>query len=165
MFRSLLPFGGRGSTLARETDDPFYALQRDVNRAFDEMYRGMLGAPAPAGAISSAAWSPDLDVKETDNEVVVSVDLPGMEEKDVEITLRDDMLTIRGERKAEKTDKGENWQVVERSYGAFYRAITLPFEPDAGKAQANFDKGVLTIRVPKSAEVKATERKIPIAKK
>lgn len=165
MFRSLLPFSGRGSALARETDGPFYALQRDVNRVFDEMYRGMLGAPAASGAASTTAWAPDLDVKETDNEVVVSVDLPGMEEKDVEIALRDDMLTVRGERKAEKTEKNENWQVVERSYGAFYRAVALPFEPDAGKAQATFEKGVLTIRIPKSAEVKATERKIPIAKK
>jgi HSP20 family protein len=165
MFRSLLPFSGRGSTLARETDSPFYSLQRDVNRAFDEMYRSMLGVPAQAGAVPAAAWAPDLDMKETENEVVLSVDLPGMEEKDVEIALRDDVLTIRGERKAEKTEKNENWQVVERSYGSFYRAVTLPFEPDAGKAQANFEKGVLTIRIPKSAEAKTTERKIPIAKK
>jgi len=92
--------------------------------------------------------------------------LPGVDEKDVDVTLADDVLTIRGEKKSEREeqDKDRNWHVVERSYGSFSRAIPLPFEPDAAKVEAKFDKGVLRIRLPKSEEVTKKEQKIEIKK-
>lgn len=161
MFRSLMPFGSRVPQADR--DDPFSSLQREMNRLFDDMLRGVPRAAAiePAGI---ARWSPSIDVKESANEVVVSADLPGLDQKDVEVTLTDDLLTIKGERKAERSEKGENWQVMERSYGSFQRAIALPFAADAAAVQATFDKGVLTIRLPKPPEVKTAERKIPIGR-
>lgn len=160
MFRSLMPFGSRA--LSAERDDPFSSLQREMNRLFDDMLRGV---PRGAGTIEPAGlarWSPSLDVKESANEVVVTADLPGLDQKDVEVTLKDDLLTIKGERKAEKSEKGENWQVMERSYGSFQRSIALPFTADASAVQASFDKGVLTIHLPKPPEIKTAERKIPI---
>ncbi len=161
MFRSLMPFGGR--TLPADRDDPFGALQREMNRLFDDMLRGVPRAPAGAperGAIAN--WSPDINVKETPTEVELTADLPGLDQKDVEVTLKDDVLTIKGERKAEKTEKGDNWQIMERSYGAFQRSIALPYAVDPEAVIATFDKGVLHVKLPKPAEVKSAEKKIPI---
>jgi HSP20 family protein len=160
MFRSMMPFGR--STPTQREQDPFVALQREMNRLFDDVLRGVPRAAAAAER-PAPAFPLDIDVKETPSEYVLTADLPGIDQQDLDVTLVGDTLTIKGERKAEKTEKGETWQLMERSYGTFYRALTLPFAADAEKVQAGFDKGVLTIRVPKPAETAAAERKIPIA--
>jgi HSP20 family protein len=119
-----------------------------------------LGVPATA----STAVAPRIDVSETDSEIKIEVEMPGVEEKDVEVVLSNGRLTIKGEKKQEKEEKKKDYHLVERSYGAFARSIGLPFEADPSKVQARFDKGVLTVTVPKPPDVKAKEKKIPISK-
>jgi HSP20 family protein len=155
-----MPLATRSPSTRR--DDPFTALQREMNHLFEDMLRGVPRAAAPE-AVRAAAWSPDVDIKETPGGYILTADLPGLDQKDVGLTLVGDTLTIKGERKVEKTEKDDAWQVMERTYGAFYRAFTLPFVVDAAKVQAAFDKGVLTITIPKPAEATAAERTIPIA--
>jgi HSP20 family protein len=98
------------------------------------------------------------------NAIEVTAELPGVDEKDVDVTLANGVLTVRGEKKTERDeeDKDKNWHVVERSYSSFSRAIPLPFDPDPAKVEAKFDKGVLHIHLPKPAEIK--QQKIEIKK-
>ena len=96
----------------------------------------------------------------------LTAELPGVEEKDLDVTLADDVLTIRGEKKSEhdEQDKDKRWHVVERSYGRFSRTISLPFYPDPAKVEAKFDKGVLQIHLPKRLEMAKKQQKIDIKK-
>ena len=103
---------------------------------------------------------PRLDVSETEREVKVTAELPGMDEKDVTVTLEGDVLTLRGEKKADAEEKGKNFHRVERTYGSFQRVVTLPVEVDATKVAAGFKKGVLTVTLAKSPA--AQTRKIEI---
>jgi HSP20 family protein len=110
--------------------------------------------------------SPKVDVAETKDAIEVTAELPGVDEKDLEVTLADGVLTVRGEKKTarDEQDKDKNWHVVERSYGSFSRAIPLPFDPDPAKVEAKFDKRVLHIHLPKPAEVAKKQQKIEIKK-
>jgi len=110
--------------------------------------------------------APKIDIAESKDAIDLAAELPGVDEKDVDVTLADGMLTIRGEKKSERdeTDKEKNWHVVERSYGSFSRTISLPFDPDPAKVEAKFDKGVLHIHLPKPAEVAKKQQKIEIKK-
>ena len=107
---------------------------------------------------------PKIDVSETDKEVQVTADLPGIDEKDIEVTLSDGVLTIKGERKAEKEEKDEkkSFHKIERSYGLYRRSIALPDEVEEDKIKADFAKGVLTIKMPKSAKAKSKVKKISV---
>jgi HSP20 family protein len=158
MFRTLMPFA-RGR-LALGGDDVFSALQRDMNRLFDDVTRS--GMPRADAARAQPTWIPGLDVKRTDAGVTLVLDAPGMDEKDLEIVVRDDLITLKGDRRAETTEKGEDWQIVERSQGRFERTLQLPFQIDDKKVEATYDKGVLTVRIAKPPEVKASETRIPI---
>src|SRR5262245_29678605 len=113
--RSLLPIG-RDRTVARhELITPFTTLQREIDRVFDDFTRGW-----PAfGGFAKTDMLPTMDVTETDKEIEITAELPGLEEKDVEINFVDNVLTIRGEKKAEKDEKDRNYRLVERTYGAF----------------------------------------------
>ena len=95
--------------------------------------------------------APRIDVAETKDAIELTAELPGVEEKDVDLTLADGVLTIRGEKKTERneSDPAKNWHVVERSYGSFSRSIALPFDPDPAKTEAKFEKGVLRVRLAK----------------
>jgi HSP20 family protein len=149
--------------LARGGDvlEPFASLRRDMERLFEDFSRDLgWGPPATAGT----AVAPRIDVSETDSEIKIEAEMPGVEEKDVEVVLSNGRLTIKGEKKQEKEEKKKDYHFVERSYGSFARSIGLPFEADPSKVQARFDKGVLTVTVPKPPEVKAKEKKIPISK-
>lgn len=130
-----------------------------TERLLDEFWRGFdLGAPLRAPETFTAR----LDVQDTDQAVVVSVDLPGLKRDDFEIVAQDDILTIRGERRKEesKEENGRRW--TERSYGRFERSIRLPDRAVVDKASAEFENGVLTIRIPKEADPKATPRRIEV---
>ena len=141
--------------------EPFGSLRRDMERLFEDFSRDLgRGAPALAGG----GTAPRIDVSETDSEIRIEAELPGVEEKDVEVVLSNGRLTIKGEKKQEKEEKKKDYHLVERSYGSFARSIGLPFEVDPGQIKASFAKGVLQITVPKPAEVKAKEKKIPIGK-
>lgn len=155
----------RGELLAGSgASEPFPSLRRDMDRLFDAFSRDFgWGAAAQGGAVTA----PRIDVSETDSEIRIEAELPGVEEKEVEVVLSHGRLTIKGEKKQEKEEKKEekkkDYHLVERSYGSFSRSIGLPFEADPDQVKASFAKGVLSITVPKPAQVKASEKKIPIA--
>ena len=158
--KSLLPWTWGGLKPARGEGyaDPFTALHREMDRLFDDFTRGF-GVPALAG---EGLLTPRIDVAETDKDVELTAELPGMEEKDVEVTLVGDLLTVRGEKKREKEEKGKDYQLVERSYGSFVRHLRLPFDAQSDKVSATFKNGVLTVKVGKPKEVQAKTVKIPI---
>jgi len=150
----LAPFR-RGGALAERGSggDPFLSLHREMNRLFDDVFNGRFGGQTPGSQQNGGMIVPDIDVSETENEVRICADLPGVNEGDVDVSLDDDnILTIRGEKKFERKDEKENYHFMERSYGTFQRSMRLPYSVDAGKVQANFDNGVLTVTLPKGKE-------------
>ena len=154
---SLTPFrfGGLGPA------EPFFSLHREMNRLFEDALRG---GDLPQGSGQSAAASflaPQINVSESENEIRITAELPGVNENDVEITLNDDALVIRGEKKIERKDERENFHVVERSFGTFQRTLRLPFPVDPDQVRASFDNGVLTVTLPKSAQ-RERSRKIQV---
>ena len=150
--RSLIPIGRNRDVARREVDHPFLSLQREIDRLFEDFGRGF-------SAFGSRDFVRDLmpaiDVTETDGEIEITAELPGLEEKDVQINVSDNVLTIRGEKKGEKEDKQKDYRVVERSYGSFYRALELPAGIDHDKIKANISKGVLKVTLPKPAAKQA----------
>lgn len=126
------------------------SFQREMNRLFDEFFNdfGLL-APWREDAYSVAQFAPKVNVSETDKELKISAELPGMDEKDVSVEMDDDSITIRGERKEEHEEKDGRWYRVEQSYGSFHRVIPLPARVEGDKAKAKFKKGVLQITLPK----------------
>jgi len=158
--RNLLPAVQRPDR--SDADHPFYSLQRQMNSLFDDFFSGFDMAPRSLGAGGFTAFIPSIDVKESDKEFTVRAELPGVEEKDIEVTVTNDAVMIKGEKKEEKEDKGKNYYYMERSYGSFNRVIPLTSETDANKAEASFKNGVLNITVPKSQMAKAKGTKVPI---
>ena len=156
--RSLIPMRDR-TGLVRPEGNPFGSLQREVDRLFEEFSRGlpMFATPAMMNIV------PSVDVAETDKEIEITAELPGLERKDVDISLEDDVLTIRGEKKTEsvqdnKKDKGsdnKNYHLSERSYGMFYRVLQLPPGIDPSTVKATMSNGVLKIAIPKPARTQA----------
>jgi HSP20 family protein len=133
-----------------------------MNRLFDEVSRGF-GLPA-GGLVGSTGW-PIVDVAETEKEIRVTAELPGLTEKDVEIVLNDDVLTLKGERKAEKDGEKDGVVFSERFFGRFQRMIPLAAEVDRDKVSASMKDGVLNIVLPKSATAKEKAKRIPIGSK
>jgi HSP20 family protein len=131
------------------------SLQTDMNRLFDRFFDAK-----PANSGSSRRWIPPMDLLETDSELVLRADLPGIDEDDVEIEVKDGVLVVSGERAAEHEEKGEGFHRVERAFGRFSRSLTLPQGVDAGKVAATFSNGVLEVRVPKPEETKPTRVEI-----
>ena len=144
--------------------DPFLSLHREMNRLFDDVFTGFEGGLPSVfdrGFGSGQGW-PSIEVNTTDKEVRVSAELPGLEEKDVEILVDDDVLTIRGEKKAE--NEGKDRGFTERYYGRFERRMVLPFEVDDEKAEASFKNGVLTLTLPKSPRAEEKAKRIAIGR-
>jgi HSP20 family protein len=157
---SILPFR-RNQDLA-PASDPFVTLRREMDRLFDDAFRGFgFGSPA-FGSTQGMAWAPSVDVRETDNGLEVHAELPGVDEKDIELTVTDGILTIRGEKKVDRDDKGEGWRLVERSRGTFVRSIALPMDVDQEKARAEFKNGVLRIALPASPEAEKKVHRIKV---
>ena len=132
-------------------------LRDEVNKLFDEFFGGGMWPAAPW----PGEWVPALDVSETDKEILVKAEVPGMEPKDIDISLVGDRLSVKGEKKEEKKEQGEDFYRMERRYGAFHRVVTLPATVDPSKVNASYKNGVLTIKLekkevakPKSIEIK-----------
>ncbi len=149
--------GGR-SVPVRRDDNPLATLQRDMNRLFEDFWRGF-DLPLPFEE-RWGAFTPRVDVEETDGEVQVTAELPGLEEKDFDVSLSGDTLVLRGEKREERKNRTRGWR--ERSYGAFERLIPLPCEIDAEHVSAQFKNGVLHVRLPKSAEARERAKRIPV---
>ena len=129
----------------------------------------MGGLPAFSGMLGTGAGrgfplTPHMDVKETDKEIVVETELPGIDEKDISLALQDGVLTIRGEKKHEHDEEKENYRVMERRYGSFQRSVRLPDTVDEDKVEASFNNGVLKVSLPKRPEAIGKQRTIPIKK-
>ena len=123
-----------------------------IRREMDDLWKRIFGEST--GEFAPVRWAPALDVSETENEIIVKAELPGMDPKDVQVDFEGDVLTIKGEKKQEKEEKEENYHLVERSYGTFSRSFRIPKPIQEDKIKANYKNGVLKIVLPKAEEAK-----------
>jgi HSP20 family protein len=155
---NLIPWTRARQPISRcESMSPLFAFQDQVNRLFDEFWRDFDGA---GSSLSSSFGYPRVEMSETARELKVEAELPGLDEKDVEVLLRDGELILRGERKSETEDEAR--RVSERYYGRFERRIALPAEVDEDKVSASFKKGILTVTLPKLQQALEKVKRIAI---
>jgi HSP20 family protein len=161
--RDLIPWrrGEKQVPVKRETREPIYGLHRRINRLFDDFFNDFSLAPFDAFD-EMGAFQPRMDIRESDKEIKVSAELPGMDEKDIEVSLAHNQLTISGEKKESTEDKGTSYYRIERSYGSFRRTLPLPDEVEADKVEATFKNGVLTITLPKTPEAQKHTKRISV---
>ncbi len=140
--------------------DPFrdlMTLRERMNRLFEDVFTSARGEEKD---LISSSWTPAVDIYEDENQLVLTAEVPGIEEKDIEIKLEDNTLSIRGERKMEKETNEENYYRIEMAYGSFYRSFSLPNYIDQDKIQAEHENGILKITMPKRPELKPRKVKI-----
>jgi HSP20 family protein len=164
MFRPLSLFN-RSNQLPAEaaptTTDPFFRLQHEMNRLFDEAFAGFGAIGSPRALDEYRA--PRLDIRETADALEIEADLPGVDEKDLDVQLTDNILTIRGEKKFERKDEKEGqYRIMERSYGSFARSVPLSYAVDPDAVEATFKNGVLKLTLPKPPEALEKARKIEV---
>ena len=135
----------------------FSTLQDRMNRLFRETYNENQDQ-----SLATSSFAPAVDVYEDEHNVSLKIEVPGIDEKDIDVRIENNTLTVDGERKIEKEEKEENYRRVERQYGSFTRTFTLPSTVDAEKVSANYDKGVLKVVLPKRAEAKPKQIKVNI---
>jgi len=141
--------------------DPFReysSLQDRMNRLFRDRF-----GEGREETLTSAGFAPSVDVYEDEHNVTLKIEVPGIDEKDIDVRIENNVLTVHGERKFEKEEKEENYRRIERQYGSFTRSFTLPNTVDTEKASANYDKGVLKITLAKKAEAKPKQIKVNVA--
>ncbi len=144
--------------------DPFRelnTLQHQMNRLF----RDSFGEPGREEALTTSVFAPAVDVYEDEHNITLKVEVPGIDEKDIDIRVENHTLTVHGERKFEKDEKEENYRRVERQYGSFTRTFTLPSTVDTDNIRADYDKGILKIRLAKKEEAKPKQIKVNIGQK
>lgn len=164
MNSSILPLKRRGNTMPirRENDSPVMAIQNEMNRMFDQFFNDPFTLLPISTLRSTSDFMPRIDVSENDLAMQVSAELPGMSEKDIQISIENDALIISGEKKSDLEEKGKNYHRVERTYGSFQRAIPLVSEIEADKVEAVFKNGVLNITLPKTPAAAKQSHKIAI---
>ncbi len=154
--------------------DSLTGLRDEMNHLFDDFFTGFERRAPSLFRHYEPGWLlgrhrgemvPAVDVAEDDKAVRLTAELPGMKEEDVEVVLRDDMLTVKGKKTSERKEEKETYHLTERRYGAFERTFRLPEAAQADKIDATFADGVLTVTVPKKAEARTAEKKIKVAKK
>jgi len=169
MAEARLPVQRSASPAKVDERMPFDSLRREIDRLFDDfrpfgwrLPSRMLGLDAPR--MSRLEWpvAPAMDVVEKEGAYEITAELPGLDEKNVEIKVSNHTLTIKGEKSEEKEDKQKDYHLSERRYGSFQRSFQLPEGVDVDKIDANFAKGLLTVRLPKSAEAKQAEKTIAV---
>ena len=138
----------------------FSTLQDRVNRIFRESY----SPEGPGDALTTANFAPRVDIYEDEHNITLKIEVPGVDEKDIDVSIVNNTLTVGGERKFEKEEKEENFQRVERQYGSFTRSFTLPNTVDTEQVSAHYDKGVLKVRLGKRAEAKPKQIKVNVEK-
>ena len=136
----------------------FDRIREEMDRLWDSFLEGRPVRRSEDGR----EWSPSVDISETKNDLVIKAELPGLDPKDIDISMNNGYLTIKGEKKHEKEEKDENYHLIERSYGAFTRSVQLPREVQSDKITASFKNGILRITLPKSEEAKKKEIKIKV---
>lgn len=166
--RDLIPWGRNNGnqvpSVFRDSDrDPFLSLHREVNRLFDDAFRGFgfsSSLPALGGTSAFSGGWPSVEIADGEKELKVTAEVPGLEEKDIEVLLDDSVLTLKGEKRSETEDKER--QFSERYYGRFERRIPLGYEIEPDKVDARFKNGVLTVTLPKSAKAQTQVKRIAI---
>jgi HSP20 family protein len=154
-----------GAKSALRYIDPFSALRAETDRVFDSFLgRGFGRFPALERVEGSDAVVPSIDVHETETELVVEAELPGMDEKDISVTLNNGVLTLEGEKKSEREEKKDDYHLMERNYGSFRRSFQVADTIDADKVKATFEKGVLKVTMAKRPEAVKSDKRIPIGK-
>ena len=155
-----------GGTPVSRYRDPFAEMRSEMDRLFDTFLgRSFFGRPAPSGSAEPATTlAPNVDIRENDKEIIVEAELPGIEEKDIQVTVRDGVLSLKGEKKSERDEKKDTYHMIERGFGSFERSFELPDSADQDQIKADFNKGVLRVVVPKRAEAAKAEKKIAIGK-
>jgi HSP20 family protein len=136
----------------------FVTLQDRMNR----MFRDSFGPEGREEALTTTTFAPPVDVYEDEHNITLKIEVPGIEEKDIDVRIENNTLTVHGERKFEKEEKEENYRRVERQYGSFTRTFTLPNTVDHEKVQADYDKGVLNVQLAKKAEAKPKQIKVNV---
>jgi HSP20 family protein len=136
----------------------FSTLQERMNRLFRDSY----GPEGGNDALSTTNFAPLVDVYEDEHSITLKIEIPGIDEKDVDLRIENNTLTVHGERKFEKEEKEENYRRVERQYGSFTRSFTLPSTVDPEQVQASYDKGVLKVKLAKKAEAKPKQIKVSV---
>jgi HSP20 family protein len=136
--------------------DEFNSVHNEIDRVFDRFRGGEFDTNA------TQSWLPAVDISEQENSFVIKAELPGVDKKDVKITVQNDVLTIKGEKKQESEKKGENYHRTERSYGSFQRSFTLPATIASEKIDASYDNGVLILNLPKLEEAKPKEIEVKL---
>jgi HSP20 family protein len=136
----------------------FSTLQDRINRVFRDSYR----QSGQDESLATSSFAPAVDVYEDEHNVTLKIEVPGIDEKDIDVRLENNTLTVHGDRKIEKEEKEENYRRVERQYGSFTRTFTVPNTVDSEKVSATYDKGVLKIALPKKAEAKPKQIKVNV---
>ncbi len=150
---------------------PFESLRNQVDRLFHDFETGFLQSPLYRDVDNfwhrdlAFPVTPAVDIVEKDNAFELTAELPGLDAKNIELSLSDDVLTIKGEKKEEKEEKTKDRYIPERRYGSFRRSVQLPSSIDAGKIEANYKSGILTVTLPKSAEAQKKQTVIPVTTK
>ena len=160
VFGELAPFRRRPGAMRRSNDDTgLWDLQRQMNRMFDDFFGDVR---TPLARVAGTNFMPRIDVEEKEKEYILTAELAGVDEKDVDISVADGVLTIKGEKKDEREEKDSRCFVTERSYGSFTRSINLGDSVDADKIDAAYKNGVLTVKLPKVPEQVVEPKKIKI---
>ena len=146
------------NTITRRDQSRGFALQNEVNRLFDNSFTREL-----SGHADLATWAPAVDIYETENELVVKAELPDFQDKDIDVRITNNTLTIRGERKFENNVKEENYLRIERAYGSFMRSFSLPNTVSSENIRADYRNGVLTLHMTKREESKPKQIKISVS--
>src|SRR2546423_12471859 len=144
--------------------EPFrqYSAMQDRTSRMNRLFRELLNSEAPEEALTTTSFAPPVDIYEDEHNVILKLEVPGIDEKDIDVRIDNNTLAVHGERKIEKEEKEENFRRVERQYGSFTRSFTLPSSVDPGQVSADYTNGVLKIRLAKKAEAKPKQIKVNV---
>jgi len=144
--------------------EPFreFSTMQDRMNLMNRLFRESYSPEGPEEALTTTSFAPPVDIYEDEHNITLKIEVPGIDEKDIDVRIENNTLTVHGERKFEKEEKEENFCRVERQYGGFTRSFTLPSSVDPGQVSADYDKGVLKINLAKKAEAKAKQIKVNV---
>src|ERR1700676_4302105 len=140
----------------------YSTMQNPINH-MNRLFRESYSPEAPEEALTTTNFAPPVDIYEDEHNITLKIDVPGIDEKDIDVRIEGNTLTVHGERKIEKEEKEENFRRIERQYGSFTRSFTLPSSVDPGQVSANYEKGLLKIKLAKKAEAKPKQIKVMLA--
>ena len=144
--------------------EPFreFSAQQDRLSRLNRLFRESYSPEGPEEALTTTSYAPPVDIYEDEHNITLKLEVPGIDEKDIDVRIENNTLTVHGERKIEKEEKEENFRRVERQYGSFTRSFTLPSSVDSGQVSAHYDNGVLKINLAKKAEAKPKQIKVNV---